>query len=115
MAATTPVEKIGGGHRERRDARKACLRRRVPDLHQPIWLFKWQRPQQHCVDDAKNGGVRPHPQRQRQNRYGAEPGNFCPPSQTLSEPLHERFPPTPPPPPPTVPHPSSPTLHTPLP
>ena len=60
-------------------------------LHQSIWLFKWQRPQQHCVDDAKNGGVRANSQRQRQNRYAAEPRIFCQHSQTVSEVLPERL------------------------
>jgi len=39
------------------------------DLDQPVRFGKRERAQQHRVDDAENGGIRPHPQSERQHRH----------------------------------------------
>src|SRR5437667_4384216 len=44
------------------------------DLHQPVWFRSRNGVQQHCVHHAKDGGIRPDPEREREHGHGGEAG-----------------------------------------
>jgi hypothetical protein len=44
------------------------------EQHQLLRILYWQEPQQNLIQQGKNGGVRPNPQRQRHHRHGHKTG-----------------------------------------
>ena len=62
-----------------------------PDCHQAIWLRIRQRPQQHAVHDAEDGGRRADAQRQRQDHGGAESEALPQPASRVSQVLQCGF------------------------
>ena len=62
-------QKVGG-----REGRSRLIRRRVPDLDEIVGARVGQRPQEHAIDDAEDGGVRSDAKRQRHQDDGSQPG-----------------------------------------
>ena len=58
MVLRLPVQIVGGGYGELLHSGKTLLRRRVPDLHELLWLREGKRPQQHSIYHAENRGIR---------------------------------------------------------
>ena len=62
-----PIHVIGGGDGKHRHPGKALRRRHMPNLHQLLWIFEWQRPQQRSIDHAENRRVGSYAQSQCQH------------------------------------------------
>lgn len=57
-------------------ARIRIVRRRAPDIHELLGMWKRQRAQEHGIDDAEDGAVRPNPECERENGDGSETGRL---------------------------------------